>query len=580
MSARVNDVREAASFVDARSLVPDDVERRIPHDRLQRLSNIVEQSGICDQLTEWRAADNASSHRGGRPAAIGDHGILIVLLALAVEGRPLYVSEAADIIEHRLDDEGRNMLGIHQHAADSDRWYDRTWRAVHRLLDVIDPYPALRRTIGVSEDEYSRLLAERTALGADLKVGRLNWFANQLIDLTWLTLPRPVRRRWKGNICIDATPMQAFAKPRTQFRLRTSEPDAAWYVRTGDHRDPGDASGEKVKRSMFGYEVHIAVATPNTDNIHSPDFPLLATGIAVDKPGHNVAESAMIVLSSMADRNFYPAVAVGDRAYWSNSKAEKLQLPARALGWQNVNDYTKGQLGMQTGHGGGIQVEGAWYCPSMPQPLIDATIDHRNKAISDDDYAGRIEQRRRYLLKAKERPDADGHQPLRCPAVGKSATVACPLRDSGTPVRIGLTKIHTPPKHPDRICTQTSVSFPPTAGAKYRQDAHYGSADWHKRYSVARNTIEGLNGYVKVGPEQLAAPERRRIRGRTAQHVLAALLIAAANIRKIRTWLDHAEIIDDEPHTPGHIKQRATSRKRRASLREHLPPPTGEPPGS
>ena len=573
MSTRVQDLREADSFIDARALVPDDTERRIANDRLWRLSNIIEQSGICEKIGTWRDGDRASHHRGGRPAAISDHGILTVLLILAVEGRPFHVSEAADIIENRLDDEGRSMLGINQHPADGDHWYDRTWRAVHRLLDVIDPYPAPRRTISVTKAQYDKLLAERTASGADLKVGRLNWFANQIIDLTWLTLPRQVRRRWKGNICIDATPVKAFARPRTKHRERTSEPDAAWYLRTGDHRDLGDESGKKVTRSLFGYEAHIAVGTPNSDALDLPDFPLLATGIAFDKPGHNIAESAMNILASMRDRNFDPAVVVGDRAYWANSKAEKLQLPARALGWKNINDYTKDQLGIADGHGGSIQVEGAWYCPSMPQPLIDATIDRRNKAIDDNEYAQRIEQRRRYLLKAKERPDADGHQPLRCPAVGKSATVACPLRDTGTPVKIGLTTIRTPPEHPDRICTQTSVSFPPTAGAKYRQDAHYGSPNWHSQYAVARNTIEGLNGYVKVGPEQLASPERRRIRGRTAQHVLTALLVAAANIRKIRTWLDNAETVDNEPHTPGHVKKRAAARKRRASLREHLPLP-------
>jgi len=576
MSARVNDVREADSFADARSLSADETERRLNNDRVARVANIVDQSEICDQLSAWRAADSTGKSCGGRPSAVSDRGILAVLVLLAVEGQALHVSAAADIIENRLDADGRTLLGIRQHLADSAHWYDRTWRAIHRLLDVIDPYPAPRRI--VSDDELAKILEDRERTQAHLKVERLDWVANQLLDMTWLTLPRQVRRRWKGNICIDATPIKAFAQPHTKRSTKTSEPDAAWYVRTGDHRDPGDNTGKKVARSLFGYEAHIAVATPNTDSIEYPNFPLIATGIAFDKPGHRIAENAMTILRSMNVRQFEPAVVVSDRAYWSGAKAEKLQLPARALGWKNVNDYKDDQLGVSDGHGGGIQVEGAWYCPSTPQPLIDATIEHRTKKIGDDEYLGRIEQRRRYLLKAKERPDADGHQPLRCPAIGKSATVACPLRDSGTPVKVGLTTIHTPPQHPDRICTQGSVSFPPSAGAKLRQDAHFGSAEWHKQYAVARNTIEGLNGYVKVGPEQLASPERRRVRGRTAQHVFAALLVAAANIRKIRTWLQEAVRVDGEQHAPETRHKRAAARRRRRETLDDYLPSEPDPP--
>ena len=52
-----------------------------------------------------------------------------------------------------------------------------------------------------------------------------------------------------------------------------------------------------------------------------------------------------------------------------------------------------------------------------------------------------------------------------------------------------------------------------------------------------RNTIEGLNGLIKDTAHQaLAQPARRRVRGITAQPVFTALLLMAANIRKIRAW--------------------------------------------
>ena len=52
-----------------------------------------------------------------------------------------------------------------------------------------------------------------------------------------------------------------------------------------------------------------------------------------------------------------------------------------------------------------------------------------------------------------------------------------------------------------------------------------------------RNTIEGLNGYAKDPAHQaLAQPARRRVRGIAAQSLFTALLLMAANIRKIRAW--------------------------------------------
>jgi serine/threonine protein kinase HipA of HipAB toxin-antitoxin module len=79
-----------------------------------------------------------------------------------------------------------------------------------------------------------------------------------------------------------------------------------------------------------------------------------------------------------------------------------------------------------------------------------------------------------------------------------------------------------------------------------------------------RNTIEGLNGFVKdQAHEALAQPARRRVRGIAAQSLFTALLLIAANIRKIRAWRA----------LPARDKARITrrARRRRASLRDWLP---------
>ena len=79
-----------------------------------------------------------------------------------------------------------------------------------------------------------------------------------------------------------------------------------------------------------------------------------------------------------------------------------------------------------------------------------------------------------------------------------------------------------------------------------------------------RNTIEGLNGYAKDPAHQaLAQPARRRVRGIAAQSIFTALLLMAANIRKIRAW--RALTARDKAR----ITRRA--RRRRSSLRDYLP---------
>jgi hypothetical protein len=121
-----------------------------------------------------------------------------------------------------------------------------------------------------------------------------------------------------------------------------------------------------------------------------------------------------------------------------------------------------------------------------------------------------------------------------------------------------------PPPEPPRICHQTAITIAPDIGARYRQDLPYGSPAWHKSYATLRNTIEGLNGLIKdTAHEALAQPARRRVRGIAAQSIFTALLLMAANIRKIRAWRALTA------RGKARITQRA--RRRRTSLLNYLP---------
>jgi serine/threonine protein kinase HipA of HipAB toxin-antitoxin module len=76
--------------------------------------------------------------------------------------------------------------------------------------------------------------------------------------------------------------------------------------------------------------------------------------------------------------------------------------------------------------------------------------------------------------------------------------------------------------------------------------------------------MTGDNGLVKdPAHEALAQPARRRVRGIAAQSIFTALLLMAANIRKIRAW----RALTDR----GKARITRRARRRRSSLRDYLP---------
>jgi hypothetical protein len=76
-------------------------------------------------------------------------------------------------------------------------------------------------------------------------------------------------------------------------------------------------------------------------------------------------------------------------------------------------------------------------------------------------------------------------------------------------------------------------------------------------YATLRNTTEGFNGFVKDGAyESLGQSRRRRIRGVAAQTVFTAVLLMAANLRKIQSFHQLAVIDADG------VARRPRSRRR------------------
>jgi hypothetical protein len=521
-------------------------------------------AGLVDRSGKAPVIEAALARTTGRPRPLPVRAVLTALLCLALDDRPLFLTEATRLLFCRLSPASRRLLGVTGTAATRQAFLAACRRVrycFHAVLETMDPSP-LPKNRRLSEQDLKARTRQMTYAEVKTAKDRLEAFINSLLEASISVLTEQERAAFDGSAGLDATPVPLFSRgPSRRTGLCASDPDGGWYVREGDHREREDDKGKLLRKIAWALEATIAATArpPGT----GPACPNLATGLALARPGEDPGGTGARVLASVAARGHKTGWLGYDRAY-TQALPGRFHLPARALGYHPVMDYRDDQLGIQASSGGALLVEGSWYCPALPEPLITTTARLRDHAITRELYDQQIAARRPYQLKRKDSPDADGYQRLSCPALGGHPGLMCPLRQASLSPRDGRPKVLQPPEEPPKICRQTAITIAPDAGARYRQDLPYGTPAWQARYATLRNTIEGLNGYAKDPAHQaLAQPGRRRVRGIAACSLFTALLLIAANIRKIRAW--RALTASAAAATT------RRARRRRASLRDYLP---------
>ena len=518
---------------------------------------------LIDRSGKAPVIEAALAHVTGRPRPLPVRAVLTALLCLALDDRPLFLTEATRLLFTQLSPASRRVLAV-PGTATTQRAFLAAYRRVRycfgQILKVADP-SALPKNRRLTAGELKARTRPMTPDQVTAARGRLEALVNALLEASVSVLTENERAAFDGCTGLDATPGPLFSRgPSRRAGLCASDPDGGWYVREGDHREREDDKGKPLRKICWALEA--TIATTARPPGAPPATPNLAIGLAMARPGEDPGGTGARVLASAAARGHKTSWLGYDRAYTA-ALPDRFHLPARALGYSPVMDYRADQLGIQASTGGTLLVEGTWYCPALPEPLITATARLRDHAIDRTLYDQQIAARTPYQLKRKDGPDTDGYQRLSCPALGTHPGLMCPLREASLSPRDGRPKVLQPPEEPPKICRQTAITIAPDTGARYRQDLPYGSPAWQARYATLRNTIEGLNGYAKDTAHQaLAQPGRRRVRGIAAQSLFTALLLTAANIRKIRTW---------RARTASGTTTARRARRRRASLPDYLP---------
>ncbi|TFB94298.1 DUF4238 domain-containing protein [Cryobacterium sp. HLT2-28] len=192
-------------------------------------------------------------------------------------------------------------------------------------------------------------------------------------------------------------------------------------------------------------------------------------------------------------------------------------------------------------HHGALYIEGGTYCPATPKPFQNATKELLGNIIDTATYRERIKKRTAFQLHVKEKPDAKGRVVLRCPALGPSPTVTCPLRELLKSVKDKVRPAVDGENLPDfaeKICSQHSVSFDTANNRRNAQSFEYGTKEWNEFHTHARNSIESLNSQIKSnGPEDIESASRRRVRGFGAAQIIVSILLTNFNLRKIAAFI-------------------------------------------
>lgn len=568
------------------------------------------------------------------PAAAGRPRILTVLglltgMDLACQdagGSAVHLARAAQILGRQIPGHWRTRFGIAvvpATAREAEALYACVRRLFHAALGAMDPsaVPKNHRITRAQEAAHRAADDPQRAAGA---LSLLTTVSNLIVESSLAPIRALMDTSWDGATGLDATAVAAFARGTpTLGPLTSTDPDAGWYVREGDHKDPDTppAAGTKdprrrsVRKHLFGYEATLAVLAHSHHAPHLPGLPTgtrlpsVTTAITVHRPGVEPGGNAIRALADQRERGHKPGILGADRAY-NNSLPEHFQLPVRALGYKPAYDYPASALGIQApGPGGMVLIEGGWHCPQTPDRLAKATIAlhraideldkqrttlSRNPPTDASDrlaaieagkdqarttWSGQITERLAYRIIPKGHPDPGGHQRYSCPAA--AGTIRCPAKPASLATHRRALPLIDPrptPGGPPQVCRQQSITVHPEAGAKHWQELPYGTEAWQQRYQPPRAAVEGANGHAKDGAfENIQNSQGRRIRGIAAQSLLLAFQIAHANTRKIDNWRQTLPRPGAEPiRRPP--RRTTTDLRRWTPAGSYTPTPTGQDP--
>jgi hypothetical protein len=283
-------------------------------------------SGVLDLLAAWRSEerdgpgrrpagvfeDKATSRRGTQPGLISDRAILVGLLLLAAEDSPLQISALADVFHKRLPDESAVLLGLPtptsiENGISRSRWYDRTRRAFHRMLALMDPFRQARQHALTYSEIKATLDDHNVDLEQTMKA-RLDEFTKVFLQMTYIQQPQHIRDASNrislsiGQTFIQSPTPVGFSRKKLDIEVRDERANplgakpkkvdvfAGWY--------PREWRNDRANLA-WGWAANVAVRVDSEQPGH-PRVPEIVVGTTMSMPGAQISEERMGLPASRA----------------------------------------------------------------------------------------------------------------------------------------------------------------------------------------------------------------------------------------------------------------------------------------
>jgi hypothetical protein len=203
----------------------------------------------------------ALAHRTGRPRPLPVRSVLTALLCLALDDRPLFLTEVTRLLFCQLPPAGRRLPGV-PGTAGTPRAFLAAYRRVrycfHAIVSAADP-SALPKNRRLTQDALKARIKPMTPDQATAARDRLEGLVNALLEASISVLSAGERAAAGGSTALDATPVPLFSRgPSRRTWLCASDPDGGWYVREGDHREREDDTGKPLRKIAWALEATIA----------------------------------------------------------------------------------------------------------------------------------------------------------------------------------------------------------------------------------------------------------------------------------------------------------------------------------
>ena len=204
----------------------------------------------------------ALAHCTGRPRPLPVRAVLTALLYLALDDRPLFLTEVTRLLFCQLTPVSRRLLGV-PGSATTGRGFKAAYRRVrycfHAIVSAADP-SALPKNRRLTYDELQARTKPMAPGQATAARDRLEALASALLEASVSVLSEDERAAFGGGSAMDATPVPLFSRgPSKRTGLCASDPDGGWYVREGDHREREDDKGKPLRKLAWALEATIAV---------------------------------------------------------------------------------------------------------------------------------------------------------------------------------------------------------------------------------------------------------------------------------------------------------------------------------